>query len=138
MFYQEENGRKLGRYMRTQDSKLDWRWGWGGGGLQRYSQSRRPHGSRLCLVLFHHFTVLSVKPSMGERPLGVVPATGMPVTNSLIHKAAGSLVTGRSLKNGKMSMGNRRTERPPDPVLYGGRPSGGFVNSAVRSRRLCE
>ena len=28
-------------------------------------------------------------------------------------------------------MGNRRTERPPDPVLCGGRPSGGFVNSAV-------
>ena len=50
---------------------------------------------------------------------------------SPIHKAAGSLVTGRSLKNGKMSMGNRHTERPPDPVLYGGRPSGGFVNSAV-------
>ena len=44
---------------------------------------------------------------------------------------ADSLVTGRSLQNGKMSMGNRRTERPPDPVLYGGRPSGGFVNRAV-------
>ena len=29
-------------------------------------------------------------------------------------------------------MGNHHTERPPDPVLYGGRPSGGFVNSAVR------
>ena len=52
-------------------------------------------------------------------------------SNSPIHKAAGSLVTGRSLQNGKMSMGNCRTERPPDPVLYGGRPSGGFVNSAV-------
>ena len=51
---------------------------------------------------------------------------------SPIHKAAGSLVTGRSLQNGKMSMGNHHTERPPDPVLYGGRPSGGFVNSAVR------
>ena len=51
--------------------------------------------------------------------------------NSPIHKAAGSLVTGRSLQNGKMSMGNRHTERPPDPVLYGGRPSGGFVNRAV-------
>ena len=34
-------------------------------------------------------------------------------------------------QNGKMSMGNRCTERPPDPVLYGGRPSGGFVNSAA-------
>ena len=31
-------------------------------------------------------------------------------TDSPIHKAAGSLVTGRSLQNGKMSMGNRRTE----------------------------
>ena len=53
---------------------------------------------------------------------------------SPIHKAAGSLVTGRSLQNGKMSMGNRRTERPPDPVLYGGRLSGGFVNSAVNEK----
>ena len=52
--------------------------------------------------------------------------------NIPIHKAAGSLVTGRSLQNGKMSMGNHRTERPPDPVLYGGRPSGGFVNRAVK------
>ena len=42
------------------------------------------------------------------------------------------LVTGRSLQNGKMSMGNRHTERPPDPVLYGGRRSGSFVNRAVR------
>ena len=58
---------------------------------------------------------------------------GLPGTfNSAIHKAAGSLVTGHSLQNGKMSMGNRRTERPPDPVLYGGRPSGGFVNRAVK------
>ena len=56
----------------------------------------------------------------------------LPPINSPIHKAAGSLVTGRSLQNGKMSMGNRRTERPPDPVLYGGRPSRGFVNNAVR------
>ena len=57
------------------------------------------------------------------------------ILNSLsyspIHKAAGSLVTGRSLQNRKMSMGNHHTERPPDPVLYGGRPSGGFVNRAV-------
>ena len=29
-------------------------------------------------------------------------------------------------------MGNHRTERPPDPVLYGSRPSGGYVNRAVR------
>ena len=45
-----------------------------------YSQSCRPHGSRLCLVLFHHFTIPSVKPSMGEQPLGVVPAASMVVT----------------------------------------------------------
>ena len=50
---------------------------------------------------------------------------------SPIHKAAGSLVTGRSLQNRKMSMGNRRTERSPEVVLYGGRQSGGFVSSAV-------
>ena len=61
-----------------------------------------------------------------------------PVTNSTIHKAAGSLVTGRSLQNGKMSMGNHHTERCPEVILYGGGPSSGFVNSAVRSRRLCE
>ena len=60
------------------------------------------------------------------------------VLYSPIHKAAGSLVTGRSLQNGKMSMGNRRTERPPDPVLYGGRPSGGFVNRAVMQLRTEE
>ena len=54
---------------------------------------------------------------------------------SPIHKAASSLVTGRSLQNGKMSMGNRCTERPPDPVLHGGRPSGGFVNRAVNRAR---
>ena len=52
---------------------------------------------------------------------------------SAIHKATTSLVTGRSLHNGKMSMGNRRTERSPKAVLYGARQSGGFVNSAVNS-----
>ena len=52
-------------------------------------------------------------------------------TNSAIHKANGSLVTGRSLQNGKMSMGNRHTEQSPEVVLYGGRQSGGFVNRAV-------
>ena len=64
-----------------------------------------------------------------ERDGGGIRSSGR--SNSPIHKAAGSLVTGRSLQNGKMSMGNCRTERPPDPVLYGGRPSGGFVNRAV-------
>ena len=29
-------------------------------------------------------------------------------------------------------MGNRRTEHPPDAVLYSDRQSGGFVNGAVR------
>ena len=53
------------------------------------------------------------------------------VVYSPIHKAASSLVTGRSLQYGKMSMGNRRTEQPPDPILYSGRLSGGFVNSTV-------
>ena len=52
---------------------------------------------------------------------------------SAIHKTAGSLVTGRSLQNGKMSMGNSCTERYPEVVLYDGRPSGRFVNSAVSS-----
>ena len=56
------------------------------------------------------------------------------VHNSAIHKAAGSLVTSHSLQNGKMSMRNRHTERCPEVVLYGGRPSGGFVNSAVSTR----
>ena len=61
------------------------------------------------------------------------PAGG---TNSAIHKAAGSLVTSRSLQNGKMSMGNRCTERSQEAVLYGGRQSGGFVNSAVNCQFL--
>ena len=50
-------------------------------------------------------------------------------TYSAIHKATGSLVTGRSLQNGKMSMGNCHTERSPEAVLYGSMQSGGFVNS---------
>ena len=33
-------------------------------------------------------------------------------------------------------MGNRCTERPPDPVLYGGRLSGGFVNRVVIEKAL--
>ena len=65
------------------------------------------------------------------RGASLAPPLDLPIY-STIHKAASSLVTGRSLQNGKMSMGNRRTERPPDPVLYGGRPSGGFVNRAGR------
>ena len=52
---------------------------------------------------------------MKEFGLGSASLIGQ--CNSPIHKAAGSLVTGRSLQNGKKSMGNRRTERPPDPVL---------------------
>ena len=81
---------------------------------------------------------IDIFPFCRERPVTKEPAAlwiGLLVHfeyNSPIHKAASSLVTRRSLQNGKMSMGNRRTERPPDPVLYGGRPSGGFVNSAVK------
>ena len=55
---------------------------------------------------------------------------------STIHKAAGSLVTSRSLQNRKVSMGNHRTECPPDLVLYGGRQSGGFVNSALNTETI--
>ena len=36
-----------------------------------------PGRSMICLVLFHCSTVPTVKPSMGEQPLGVVPATGI-------------------------------------------------------------
>ena len=36
-----------------------------------------PGRSMICLVLFHHFTVPTVKPSMGEWPLGVIPATSI-------------------------------------------------------------
>ena len=45
------------------------------GSLQRYSQSRQPHGSRP----FHDLpgTIPTMKPSMEERPLGVVPATSI-------------------------------------------------------------
>ena len=53
---------------------------------------------------------------------------------SAIHKAAGFLVTGRSLQNGKMSMGNRHTEWSPKVVLYGSRQSNSFMNSAVSSK----
>ena len=107
---------------------------------QHYSQSQWLHGS----WLFHWFAwynscgtekcPLAVNgSSWQEQPPEVVLYGSFVNTavNSAIHKAASSLVTGCSLQNGKMSMGNRRTERPPDPVLYGGRPSGGFVNSAV-------
>ena len=52
--------------------------------------------------------------------------------NSAIHKAASSLVTGHALQNRKMSMGNCCTERSPEAVLYSGRQSSSFVNSAVR------
>ena len=50
---------------------------------------------------------------------------------SAIHKATFSWVTSHSLQNGKMLMGIRGTEQCPEAALYGGRPSGGFVNSAV-------
>ena len=51
---------------------------------------------------------------------------------SAIHKAAGLTVPGRSTGLPgiipKISKESRHTECPPDPVLYGGRPSSGFVN----------
>ena len=56
--------------------------------------------------------------------------TDIPI-NSAIHKAAGSLVTGRSLQNGKNVWWTWMGERSPETVLYGGRQSGGFVNRAV-------
>ena len=31
-------------------------------------------------------------------------------------------------------MGNRRRERPPEAVLYGGMQTGGFVNGAVKCK----
>ena len=36
-----------------------------------------PGRSMIYLVLFHHFTIPTVKPSMGEQPLGVIPAAGI-------------------------------------------------------------
>ena len=42
---------------------------------------------------------------------------------SPIHKAAGSLVTGCSLQNGKMSMGNRRTDLQPPFCTAAGSPA---------------
>ena len=39
--------------------------------------SRFPAVPWFAWVLFHHFTIPTVKPSMGERPLGVVPAAGI-------------------------------------------------------------
>ena len=57
--------------------------------------------------------------------------TKPPAPYSAIHNAAGSLVTGHSLQNRKMSMGNHHTEWSPEVVLYGSRLYGSFVNSAV-------
>ena len=46
--------------------------------LQRYSQSLTVPGlSMILVVLFHHSTVPTVKPSMGEQPLGVVPTRSL-------------------------------------------------------------
>ena len=122
--------------------------------LQRYSQSRRLLGSRP----FHWFAwynscgtekcPLAVNGShQQEGPLDTVLYGGRLYggfvnravsyiqvsisVNSVIHKAAGSLVTGCSLQNRKMSVGNSCTEWFPKAVLYGGRQSSSFVNSAV-------
>ena len=63
--------------------------------------------------------------------------------NSAIHKAAGRAVPGFAWYNScgteKCPLavnGSRWQERPPEVVLYGGRPYGGFVNSAVNRLRL--
>ena len=62
------------------------------------------------------------------------------VFNSPIHKAAGRAVPGFAWYNScgteKCPLavnGSRQQERPPEVVLYGGRPYGGFVNSAVNT-----
>ena len=59
--------------------------------------------------------------------------------NSAIHKATGRAVPGFASYNycgtEKCPLavnGSHRQERPPEVVLYGGRPYGGFVNSAVK------
>ena len=64
--------------------------------------------------------------------------------NSAIHKAAGRAVPGFAWYNScgteKCPLavnGSRRQERPPEVVLYGGRPYGGFVNSAVNCQSKC-
>ena len=63
--------------------------------------------------------------------------------NSAIHKAAGRAIPGFAWYNScgteKCPLavnGSRQQERPPEVVLYGGRPYGGFVNSAVRPSGL--
>ena len=62
---------------------------------------------------------------------------------SAIHKAAGLTVPGCSMilpgtipEIPISREWSQRLERPPDQVLYGGRPYGGFVNSAVC--QLCQ
>ena len=97
---------------------------------------------------------------MGEWSLNIVPASSFVnstlnvpniciyewlVTSSAIHKAAGLTVPGRSMilpgtipETPISREWSQQLEHPPDHVLYGGRPYGGFVNSAVRIQRLCE
>ena len=69
--------------------------------------------------------------------------------NSAIHKAASFIVPGRSMiSTGTIPCGtqkcplavngSRRQEWPPEVVLYGGRPYGGFVNRAVRTCRITQ
>ena len=61
------------------------------------------------------------------------------VHNSAIHKAAGLTVPSRSMilpgtipEIPISCEWSQQLERPPDHVLYGGRPYWGFVNSAVK------
>ena len=58
--------------------------------------------------------------------------------SSTIHKAAGLTVPGHSMilpgtipEIPISHEWSRQLERPPDHILYGGRPYGGFVNSAT-------
>ena len=92
--------------------------------LQHYSQSCQQSHSWLYLVQFL------------KNPEAVNRGT---VSNSAIHKAADRAVPGFAWYNScgteKCPLavnGSCQQERPPEVVLYGGRPYGGFVNSAVR------
>ena len=74
----------------------------------------------------------------GNREAGSFVNSAVNVLYSAIYKAAGRAVPGFAWYNScgteKCPLavnGSRRQERPPEVVLYGGRPYGGFVNSAV-------
>ena len=81
---------------------------------------------------------------MGEWPLGVVPATGIPVTNSAIHKATSRRSAG-SWNNPQgsfqllapfMAYESFRNCTRQNHGTAGNREAGGFVNSAVTVLKL--